>query len=134
MTDTPAPAPAPLWAPSEPSHAPVGRILMIVAGIFIVLAAGLVALVGAGLGPTALAGAAPLHPMCRGGEEKVSDTLTARVSDTFSSPRCARPLPHSPRTRLLFTRGPGPLALARHMGSRAFGPAASAPGEGSPSS
>ncbi len=50
MTDTPTPPPtAPLWAPSEPSHAPVGRILMIVAGILIVLAAGLVALVGAGL-------------------------------------------------------------------------------------
>ena len=50
MTDTPTPPPGgPIWAPAEPSHAPVGRILMIVAGILIVLAAGLVALVGAGL-------------------------------------------------------------------------------------
>ena len=37
------------WAPASPSHAPVGRILMIVAGALVVLVAGAVTLAGAGL-------------------------------------------------------------------------------------
>ncbi len=49
MSDLPLSSSADPEAPPQPSHAPVGRVLMIVAGILIVLGAGVVALVGAGL-------------------------------------------------------------------------------------